>query len=378
MCELVAMGRQLSIVLTYSNGKMTDSTYWYVGHRMTLTVLWRVMFFHMFLTSCHSVKITNQITSFHCSELIHLNTLLLYGKLSYIVRLIEKYFLASVLLGILVITLTHLVYENTNILIRQIYYSIRHRIVKFMSELEFEDIDLEEDEAITALSNNDLAIYTKALKYYLLHPSDNEALFLCISNALELSQLDNLPKSKLEDISAILEEISNLIDSAQRTVTDPTLTALLRKNKVSITRYLGPNYQPKRDFRKEEIRKAINPNYPLETPQLAATVRKMASEALSNRESGEEWKSVAIGLTSDGNDKSRQLHDDAIDEIMNNGLINLRERQKEMDKFLPQRELLRKYGKKTELSWEDNPEEYMRQKVMLPLADRLLKELKDW
>ena len=265
-------------------------------------------------------------------------------------------------------------------LIRQIYYSIIHRIVKFMSELEFEDIDLEEDNYAESesLSNDDLAIYGKALKYYLLHPNDNESLFLCISNALELSKLDKIPRSKLDDISAILEEISNLIDSAQRTVTDPTLTALLRKNKVSITRYLGPNYQPKRDFRKEEIRKAINPNYQLETPQLSATVRKMTNEALSNRESGEEWKSVAIGLISDGNDKSRQLHDDAIDEIMNNGLINLRERQKEMDKFLPQRELLRKYGKKTELSWEDNPEEYMRQKVMLPLADRLLKELKDW
>jgi hypothetical protein len=248
-----------------------------------------------------------------------------------------------------------------------------------MSELEFEDIDLEEDNYAESesLSNDDLAIYGKALKYYLLHPNDNESLFLCISNALELSELDKIPQSKLEDISAILEEISNLIDSAQRTVTDPTLTSLLRQNKISIRRYLGPNYQPKKDSKKEEIRKAINPNCKLETPQLAATVRKMTDEALNSRELGEEWKSVALGLISDGNDTSRQLHDDAIDDLMNNGLINLRERQKEMDKFLPQRELLRKYGKRTELSWEDNPEEYMRKKVLLPLADRLLKELKE-
>jgi Mor family transcriptional regulator len=233
-------------------------------------------------------------------------------------------------------------------------------------EVDYENLDTDQEEAFIQLSADELVKYRNMLSFYVDHTSDDSALFLAIDNAVTLS--DNLDKlqSFTPDMLPELRTIFNLITSVLPKIKDPTLKKMLEDNCAKITEFMGnvQKYTPHQ----------VIPPYSQYKTQIKSMAKGL-TEWSPCKETPDSFKVIADNLVDPKvvkeEDKEYSKELDIFFEGVADSIRDLR--QKQLD-------IRSKYN---ELSNNDNltsPEDQhknIRRNLLLRYSDQLIKENRD-
>jgi hypothetical protein len=219
--------------------------------------------------------------------------------------------------------------------------------------------------SITKLDVDGLVKFTRALSNHIASPKNPEMWLCCLDNSLELSQSLSTNTDYDDDTISTLQDIVKLIETVIPLITDPTLKHLLIENEAKLREF----------FNKKAIALSNQP-YGQENPSIQDILRKLANEITverKNRELSSDWSKIANTVKNQYESMTGNYQFSDLDKWMEQSLKRYRERKEESEK----RKLACEIKQTPELSYEADSEEYFRQKVLLPLASKLLKECKE-
>jgi hypothetical protein len=214
------------------------------------------------------------------------------------------------------------------------------------------------------LTIDELLKFTNALSAHIASPRSPENWIICLDNSIELSQSLAFDNDYDEETLSMLKQILKLVKTALPQVTDATLKNLLMENQAKLIEF----------FNKKESELSNHP-FGVENPDIQNIVRKLSEEITvprANRELSSDWSKIANTVKNQYESMTGNYQFEDLDKWMEQSLQRYRQRKEESDK----RRLIGEIKEVSELSYENNPQEYFRQRVLLPLASRLLKESK--
>jgi len=239
-------------------------------------------------------------------------------------------------------------------------------------------LSFEDDQAIIDLDSGELSKFIDNLDFY-LKSNDLTSLKMSVDNCLELEEsLNNLADSYTDNLVTNLYKIIDYIDKVLDVIPDRTLKALLSENKKQIESYLQriekyddyAKYKQDKEGDYSYYEKVSSPYYKY-SKYAKEKARQLAEDSKfkPNTETPEGFRDIALSIR-DGFDHVIPDERPDLDYAFSEGLKRLRQRQEEYSKFADK-------ITKQELSYENDPEKYLTEKVIKPLAGRILSEGKE-
>jgi len=142
-------------------------------------------------------------------------------------------------------------------------------------DLENEDEDFEEDEALTQLDSENLEKFIRSFDTYLENVEDKSGRYLITDNLVTF--LEYMPKVRnyYDGFKELLTKISDKIDQAREQTKDTTILALLNESLQLIKKYLGSSYN--------EYKQKYYEKYPKEPKDKTKELAELYAKQIMNR-----------------------------------------------------------------------------------------------